>query len=56
MKKILHFSILTLITLCFNGCFWGRGWLMPYSFQPSFHKFKEICQLDPEIYQANGGK
>ena len=30
----------------------------PYSFylEPSFHKFKEICQLDPEIYQANGGK
>ncbi|PAU99256.1 hypothetical protein B9T66_08195 [Helicobacter sp. TUL] len=30
----------------------------PYSYylEPSFHKFKEICQLDPEIYQANGGK
>ena len=55
MKKLLHFLILTLITLCFSGC-WGRGWLMPYAFQPSFHKFKEICQLDPEIYQANGGK
>ena len=55
MKKILYLSTLILITLCFSGC-WGRGWLMPYSFQPSFHKFKEICQLDPEIYQANGGK
>ena len=52
MKKILHFSILTLIALCFNGC----GWFVPYSFQPSYHKFKEICQLEPEIYQANGGK
>ena len=46
MKKILHFSILTLITLCFNGCFWGRGWLMPYSFQPSYHKFKKMCKLN----------
>ena len=55
MKKILYLSTLILITLCFSGC-WGRGWLMPYAFQPSYHKFKEICQLDPEIYQANGGK
>ncbi|PAU99258.1 hypothetical protein B9T66_08205 [Helicobacter sp. TUL] len=30
----------------------------PYSYylEPSFHKFQEICQLEPEIYQANGGK
>ncbi|TLE09291.1 hypothetical protein [Helicobacter bilis] len=30
----------------------------PYSYylEPSYHKFKEICQLNPEIYQANGGK
>ena len=30
----------------------------PYSYylEPSFYKFKEICQLDPEIYQANGSK
>ena len=46
MKKILHFSILTLITLCFNGCFWGWGWLVPYSFQPSYHKFKKMCKLN----------
>ena len=45
MKKLLHFLILTLITLCFSGC-WGRGWLMPYSFQPSFHKFKKMCKLN----------
>ena len=46
MKKLLYFSILTLIILCFNGCFWGRGWLMPYSFQPSYHKFKKMCKLN----------
>ena len=46
MKKLLHFLILILITLCFNGCFWGRGWLMPYSFQPSYHKFKKMCKLN----------
>ena len=56
MKKFLHIAILSLIVLCFSGCYWGWGWLVPYSFQPSYHKFKEICQLDPEIYQANGGK
>ncbi len=30
----------------------------PYSYylEPSFYKFREICKLDPEIYQANGGK
>ncbi|ARJ55782.1 hypothetical protein [Campylobacter cuniculorum] len=30
----------------------------PYSYylEPSFYEFREICQLDPEIYQANGGK
>lgn len=56
MKKLLYLSTLILITLCFSGCFWGRGWLMPYAFQSSFKEFKEICQLSPEIYQANGGK
>ena len=45
MKKLLYLSILILITLCFNGCGWG--WFVPYSFQPSYHKFKE---------KANGGK
>ena len=56
MQKLLYLSTLILITLCFNGCFWERGWLMPYAFQSSFKEFKEICQLDPDIYQANGGK
>ena len=30
----------------------------PYSYylEPSFYKFREICKLNPEIYQANGGK
>ena len=46
MKKPLHFLILTLITLCLNGCFWGWGWLMPYAFQPSYHKFKKMCKLN----------
>ena len=34
------------MALCFSGCW---GWFVPYSFQPSFWQFKEICQLDPEI-------
>ncbi|RDU66127.1 hypothetical protein CQA53_04855, partial [Helicobacter didelphidarum] len=30
----------------------------PYSYylEPSYWKFKEICRLQPEIYQFNGGK
>lgn len=30
----------------------------PYSFylEPSFWQFREVCKLDQEIYQANGGK
>ena len=30
----------------------------PYSFylEPSYHKFKNMCKLKPEIYQFNGGK
>ena len=56
MKKFLNFTILSSVALLFNGCISGWGWLVPYSFQPSYHQFKEICQLDPEIYQANGGK
>ena len=46
MQKLLYLSTLILITLCFNGCFWGRGWLIPYSFQPSYHKFKKMCKLN----------
>ena len=56
MKKFLHILLLSSVALLFSGCVWGWGWFVPYSFQPSYHKFKEICQLDPEIYQANGGK
>ena len=44
MKKLLYLSILILITLCFNGCGWG--WFVPYSFQPSYHKFKKMCKLN----------
>ena len=44
MKKILYLSTLILIALCFNGCGWG--WFVPYSFQPSYHKFKKMCKLN----------
>lgn len=46
MKKLLHIIILSLIVLCFSGCYWGWGWLVPYSFQPSYHKFKKMCKLN----------
>ncbi|RDU59191.1 hypothetical protein CQA53_11600 [Helicobacter didelphidarum] len=51
----MSYSILSIIgilvvAVMFSGCF------VPYSFQPSYHKFKKMCELDPEIYQFNGGK
>ena len=45
MKKFLHIAILSFITLCFSGC-WGWGWLVPYSFQPSYHQFNKMCKLN----------
>ena len=56
MKKFLHILLLSSVALLFSGCVWGWGWLVPYSFQPSFWQFKKMCKLEPEIYQANGGK
>ena len=44
MKKLLHITISGFVLLCFNGCGWG--WFVPYSFQPSYHKFKKMCKLN----------
>lgn len=44
------------VVIVISGCTGGWRWFVPKSFEPSFREFKEICQLDPEIYQANGGK
>ncbi|WP_394964553.1 hypothetical protein [uncultured Helicobacter sp.] len=46
MKKFLNFIILSSVALLFNGCISGWGWLVPYSFQPSYHKFKKMCKLN----------
>lgn len=46
MKKFLNFTILSSVALLFNGCISGWGWLVPYSFQPSYHKFKKMCKLN----------
>ena len=46
MKKFLHIIILSCMALCFSGCVWGWGWFVPYSFQPSYHKFKKMCKLN----------
>ncbi|MDY5949967.1 MAG: hypothetical protein SPJ16_02020 [Helicobacter sp.] len=44
MKKLLHITISGFVLLCFNGCGWG--WLVPYNLQPSYHKFKKMCELN----------
>ena len=44
MKKFLNFIILSSVALFFNGCGWG--WLVPYNLQPSYHKFKKMCELN----------
>ncbi|OBV28474.1 hypothetical protein BKN38_09690 [Helicobacter sp. CLO-3] len=36
----------------FGGCV-GWGWFVPYSWQPSYHKFKKMCELDQDIYQGD---
>ena len=46
MKKFLHIIILSCMALCFSGCVGGWGWFVPYSFQPSYHKFKKMCKLN----------
>ena len=46
MKKLLHIIILSFIALCFSGCYWGWGWLVPYSFQPSYWEFRELCKIN----------
>ena len=46
MKKFLNFTILSSVALLLNGCISGWGWLVPYSFQPSYHKFKKMCKLN----------
>lgn len=46
MKKFLNFIILSSVALLFNGCISGWGWLVPYSFQPSYHKFEKMCKLN----------
>ncbi|MGX3045817.1 hypothetical protein [Helicobacter sp. T3_23-1056] len=43
-----------LVALFFSGC--GSWFIVPFSFQPSYWEFKKLCELDPEIYQARGGK
>lgn len=57
LKKILKISSFILLPLMIIWSMtFGWGWFVPYSLQPSYHEFKEMCKLDPEIYQANGGK
>ncbi|OBV30076.1 hypothetical protein BKN38_08660 [Helicobacter sp. CLO-3] len=33
--------------------FFGWGWFVPYGLQPSYHKFKKICELYPTNYQGD---
>ena len=53
MKKLLHITISGFVLLCFNGCGWG--WFVPYSFQPSYHKFKKMCKMEYDfIFKGMG--
>ncbi len=40
----LFVAIIPLVFL-FGGCS-GWGWFVPYSFQPSYYKFKKMCKLN----------
>ncbi|EKR7690024.1 hypothetical protein P9E95_001744 [Campylobacter jejuni] len=57
LKKILKISSFILLPLIIIwSMIFGWGWFVPYSLQPSYHEFKEMCKLEPKIYQSNGGK
>ena len=49
LKSLRLFVAIAPLVLLFGGC----GWFVPYSFQPSYWKFKKMCKLDPELYQGN---
>ncbi|WP_072237509.1 hypothetical protein [Campylobacter coli] len=55
---IIISTILSYLILKFIYKIIFKSYYTPYSYylEPSFYKFKEICKLDPEIYQANSGK
>lgn len=36
-----------------SGCTGGWRWFIPKNFEPSYHKFKELCELNPKTYLAN---
>lgn len=54
MKKAFIISLFIMLFILIISGFWR--WLIPYSFEPSYWEFKKLCELDPEIYQAKGGK
>ncbi|OBV28537.1 hypothetical protein BKN38_04890 [Helicobacter sp. CLO-3] len=53
-KSLRPFATIAPLVFLFGGCY-GYGWLVPYAAQPSYHKFKKVCELDPKIYQKRKG-
>ncbi|WP_181882471.1 hypothetical protein [Helicobacter didelphidarum] len=46
-KKILKISSFIIFPLMIVwALFFGWGWFVPYSFQPSYHEFKKMCKLN----------
>ena len=54
MKKAFIISLFIMLFILIISGFWR--WFIPYSFEPSYWQFKKLCELDPKIYQAKGGK
>ena len=53
LLKSLRLSVaIAPLMFLFGGCV-GWGWFVPYSFQPSYHKFKKMCELYPTNYQGD---
>ncbi|WP_186299282.1 hypothetical protein [Campylobacter jejuni] len=47
LKKILKISSFILLPLIIIWSMtFGWGWFVPYSLQPSYHEFKEMCKLN----------
>ena len=53
LLKSLRLFAATIPFIFLLGGLGGCVWFVPYNFQPSYHEFKKMCKLDPDIYQGN---
>ena len=45
-ESLRLFVAIAPLVFLFGGCYYGYGWFVPYAVQPSYHKFKKMCELN----------